>query len=863
MARPTNQTASPRRYVWLVLLSLLGLVMIQAPGCSCRTETPAEVAARVAKEEAERVERERQRREEELANQPVQLPPAKMLPAGSGALSVAVKPGHWNAVQQVAKANAKDFDGTITYEVVGKTGPLVSQSERDLRLVSRRPLVVASQSTKAVDSLFYCPPTGKQPPRLRSAVRSRRTGEQMRSSTPLQQMLDHQYHFVVLAAEPQRFAFLGNMRSVNAPVEGRIDRGPLRDGTNALDPDLNYHFVGVPIDDPSGEVALPDNALAWTSIAYLLWDEVDPSVLRPAQREAIVDWINWGGQLIVVGADSLDLLRGSFLDPLLPTKSDGVRNIKRDELFRFASQWSVGRAGKPLAVGQEWTGAEIWLKGGGRWLPGANGLVAERRIGRGRIVVSALELSDSRLAGWTSGYENFTNGALLRRQPRRFVRKEQELEGKPQVAVRWADKEQPIRVDPLLNTHLRSFVRDTHSKPDDLALRLAESQDPLANGVIGIAPSGRVDSAAMTELRPAAVPGGAGAVNDFNLVGEAVRSTLGKSAGVSVPDAGFVIGCLAVYLFFLVPANWGFFAAIGRVELAWVAAPIIALLGAWVVIQQAQLDIGFVRARTEIAVLEIQPDTPRAMLTRFTALYTSLSSTYEMEFESPAVAMPFARPRTDRAPKFGATAIVAYERLEKARLRDISVSSATTEFVRSEEMLDVSEQGVSGSSLGGSIGIGKGPNGQQRLENRTLWTLEDVMIVGRPDGLKGSPQLEGCWIGDLEPGGMANIVFLPIPDQGGPQGPLPFSDERASASRLRDESADRLAIDSLMRLALDPSHYEPGERRVVARVSRVMPGLKIDPPSSQQKGATLVIGHLGYGPLPPIKPDPNSPADVQ
>ncbi len=42
-----------------------------------------------------------------------------------------------------------------------------------------------------------------------------------------------------------------------------------------------------------------------------------------------------------------------------------------------------------------------------------------------------------------------------------------------------------------------------------------------------------------------------------------------------------MIGCLAVYLLVLAPINWAFFYALGRVELAWVAAPFIALAGRW------------------------------------------------------------------------------------------------------------------------------------------------------------------------------------------------------------------------------------------------------------------------------------------
>lgn len=859
MARPQERLPLWRRGLPVALALLAALFLVQASGCSCRSETPAERQARLAKEEAERIEREKKEEEEKRLRQPVQLPPAKMMPAGEEALSTFVKPGHWNAVLQTAQANAKDFDGVITYEVVGAKGPLALERGAELRLVSRRPLVVASKSIKAVDALFYCPHSGVNAPRLKSTVRDRRSGAIQADSgyaTPLRRLLAHQYHFVVLATEPQRYGFLKALRSVDAPLEDRIetDRFP----ATSMKPSLNYRVVTVPTDDPSGEVALPDNPLAWTSIAYLLWDEVDPELLRPAQREAIIDWINWGGQLIVNGADSLDVLRGSFLAPHLPALADGVREAPIDELTGFAEQWSVGEKGAPLAAGDPWSVANLVRADGVGRFPGGSELLAERRVGRGRVVVSALDLSDSRLRAWTAGYENFMNAALLRRPPRRFVPRS--LNGG--VAVRWANDKAPVDLNPAFNTRYRSFVRDTHASDDALALQVRKV-DYEDSGPQALFPNLPASSGfqGFYSLTPPATPGGAGAVNDFNLVGGAVRDTLRQSAGVSVPGAGFVIGCLAAYLFFLVPANWGFFAALRRVELAWAAAPVIALAGAWVVVQQAQLDIGFVRSRSEIAVLELQPDTPRGMLTRFTALYTSLSTTYEMEFDSPAVAMPFIR-NTDSGDPLSARPEVAYERLEKARLKDLDVSSATTEFVRSEEMLDLSEQGVPGSSIPGSLRLIEG----DRLDNRTGWDLRDVMVVGRPDGLRGEPRLEGCWIGELASGGQANVVFFPVdqapPAEGEAAPQLPFAKERADAAALRKDEEDAFEIESLIRLALDPARFEPGERRVIALVPRLMPGVTITPEASQKKGQTLIVGHLSYGPIPVPRSDANNPFDI-
>jgi len=78
------------------------------------------------------------------------------------------------------------------------------------------------------------------------------------------------------------------------------------------------------------------------------------------------------------------------------------------------------------------------------------------------------------------------------------------------------------------------------------------------------------------EYRPPDNPGGVGAWNDYSATASAARQSLREAAGVEVPDAGFVVLCLTGYLAALVPLNWLIFRTIGRIEWAWIAAPIIA-----------------------------------------------------------------------------------------------------------------------------------------------------------------------------------------------------------------------------------------------------------------------------------------------
>src|SRR5207249_11087264 len=126
-----------------------------------------------------------------------------------------------------------------------------------------------------------------------------------------------------------------------------------------------------------------------------------------------------------------------------------------------------------------------------------------------------------------------------------------------------------------------------------------------------------------------------------------------------------------------VPLNWLVFWMIGKIEWAWIAAPLIAVVGAAAVIRLAQLDIGFARSRTEVAVLEIQGGYERAHLTRYTALYTSLSSSYTLAFDEPnALAAPFPTKKLDASYiSIAQYTDVAFRRGSETALSGVQVSS--------------------------------------------------------------------------------------------------------------------------------------------------------------------------------------------
>ena len=188
---------------------------------------------------------------------------------------------------------------------------------------------------------------------------------------------------------------------------------------------------------------------------------------------------------------------------------------------------------------------------------------------------------------------------------------------------------------------------------------------------------------------PAVGPGVA-AWNDFSPLADAARDSLREAAGIEIPKARFVVWVLILYLIVLVPVNWGVFAAIGRVEWAWIAAPIIAVGGMAAVVKLAQLDIGFARSQSEIAILELHNGYPRGHLTRFTALYTSLSTTYDVNpDERTTLILPFCAD-PNFTPRLGQSIdTVTYHCEPTVQLTDFGVSSNSTSFLHSEEMFDL------------------------------------------------------------------------------------------------------------------------------------------------------------------------------
>jgi len=803
-------------------------------------------------------EAEKKRQEEEAKRPPLELGRLLTLPYESNPEFCAYKPGHWTATVLPARANKFDLLGDLETAVVNTRGESMPLVGVKYSASTSREITLAKGRAKVLRSALFVPDTG-QDAFADSQIRGRRGArETFGKSHPLRQMPSYQYHFVVLARWPLTYSHLARLDCFKRPF-GLLESG------------LDQGFYRVHLMRGDQRPALPAHSLFWTSIAYLLWDDAAPGALDLDQRTALLDWLHWGGQIIVSGPESLDALADSFFTPVLPAASGGTRSIVQADLDAINRRWNLPASGKPpvqLAQVQPWTGVKLDLHPEARFVPGTGNLVAERRVGRGRVIVTAFDLSQPDLVKWP-GYDGFFNACLLRRPPRKF-----EPNGF-EVQVKWSDPRLgPFDAEQV--TQLRYFTRDAGAAPKRIT-----SNPPGAPSAIQSGGSAGADMAAPGELEHASTRGpGVSAWSDFNVAADTAREALQAAARIEIPDRMFVVWVVGIYLVILVPANWIVFRAIHRIEWAWAAAPLIALVYTGIVIRMAQLDVGFARSITEIGVVELQGDYPRAHLTRYTALYTSLATGYEVRLDDDgALVQPF--PTVPSPERLNYLMGEKPERLQYrygkgVRMRGLRVRSNSTELVHSEQMID----------LAGGMELTRTPNRGWQLINHTPLTVRGAGVVRRTD--RG--RVETAWIGTLEPDNAVVLRFDARP-QTDVAGRL-WGSERNRESVTTAGEMGQLRIGALIDLAVapeflrppdaqaadggsprpgnpgagrpgDPRELRPGGVRLVGWLDDALPGLAIRPAAPQTRYATVVVAHLrrGFGDDP--RPDVNRPADVQ
>jgi hypothetical protein len=781
----------------LLLICILSMSLMVTSGCGgCRKSPQQAKNAKTKKEEEEKKKAKKKK--------PYQSKRPYVVPTDdddNGTQLNSLKPGHWTTVTQQMIANEKDTQVEIQSSVVDQFDRGVRIDNTNYELVSSRAAAMPKERIREFESLFYIPRGTR--PALRTRVIDRRSGatilESRRVGSP---MPAFQYYLVVLSAEPDRLKYIKSLASIES-VAMHEDGGRR----------VLYNRVSF-LQPKAKSLPLPSHALTWTSISTLVWDKLDPSRVSPSQQDAMIDWLHWGGRLIVNGPGSMERLRGSFLEPFLPASRDEAIELTEDSIAEFNETWSVptvkGKATITLKTGQVMVGVKLLLEGNGYFVKDMGELVAEGQVGRGSIVVTSFSLADRAILNWPS-LDSFFNGCLLRRPGREFDDSFRSIGTESRVASTLSNQ------DPRMVSNLRYFSRDTPKYGQSGNVQSRWATDP-ASGVAGW--------------------------NDRSGTAEAARSALKDAAGITIPKVGFVLRTLAAYLAIIVPVNWLFFRLIGRVEWAWVAAPVIAIGGSLAVVRLAELDIGFARSRTEVATLEIQGGHTRGHLARYNALYTSLAAKYSMAIdEDDALAQPFPTGK-DYEPG-------AYDTIHKVRLRrgrtiemdGFHVASNSTSMVHSEQMLD----------LGGPFELTGDEAKGWKLKNDSKYRVNDVGLIRN-----GPNSLEASWLGELRSGQSKPVQFTPIESV---QWLLPQWSEVATFGRARRDDGE-LRLRSLWSLAVQRLKLDDSEVRMIGWSDVDLKGLEFEPAASQTRTQTLVVAHFWTGQLTRPGIDTNLPPEM-
>ncbi|WP_182870736.1 hypothetical protein [Stieleria mannarensis] len=719
-----------------------------------------------------------------------------------------VKPGHWMTAEQSIRSNKSDTRGELTSrsEVIlrdvnmEKTGTIRS-------LDSIRPVVLPKGQMRGFDFRFRCPiPNSIEIRRinLASQLVPRSGGVLDTGGQPFNVMRGSEYFFVVLSQRPERFTRLQTAnwtRSFESEIQDPTGHG-------------NYRVV---VPDASDLLPLPETMLDLTSTAVVLWDDLSEDALTPQQKTALADWIRFGGRLIVNGPTASESIANTALAdvlPLLPTSNIELDSDAAAELLTknsVATDRSLEKQVELIRSESSHIAIDGRLDPDATAVDNTASLVLSRRIGRGVVVQPRFDLTDNWVEVWDS-YDSFVNSVILNRPPREYVApdhgdiSQEELaeQGYNANDLRLYFQGTTLRSDAAVNTEFRLTTRDSLlAGGDDEAKKSNSPFDRFS----------RVDAVT-----------GISAWNDSSDAVTMLQQKLTSEAGIEIPGSSLVIRSLAIYLVVLVPVNYVVFRLMNRLEYAWFAVPLIAVIGAIFAARQARLDIGFARSTTELAILEAHAGYPRAHLTRMIGIYNSLSSRYELQFRTvDGIAAPLDG---EPDPNTAIEPVIRTSFEEGPSLADFAVNSNRMRYVHTEEMVD----------LGGAIRF----DGDRTLTSEADVDFVDAFLIRKSE----TGQSEVAVVGTLERDETKTVEFRE-------------SDRVRIADDLPMHSHDLIA-----RLARADS-IPNGSSRLVARIDGSLPGLEISPTASQQTAQTIAIIHIKHADLREPVADKNLVSDFR
>ncbi|QDS92158.1 hypothetical protein FF011L_08940 [Roseimaritima multifibrata] len=751
--------------------------------------------------------------------------PIKTFPAGTSANESSLKPGHWFSAAKPLRANREDVRGSIQVTAGQRIKLDSGKIERIHQpLIAERPAVLPKGQRKQLDFRLLAPLSSRLSDRsgyLRDTLMTRNQSVAYDSGERAIPLLRPEQYFVaVMTTRPERFVSVQVADWVKPPR----DPNAFTTGSQPT----NYRVIFPPTEDL---VPLPETMLDWTSIAFVIWDDVSVDRLTPGQQQALTDWLNWGGHMVVNGRYADESFGETPLADLLPMHSLKLVELEGAPFVELLENWSVDKDPTTAAQVAQATKIQgnVAIDGvqhpNTKTIPNTGELVLTRRRGLGNVVMTRFDITTDLVQNWASR-DSFYNNLMLQRPPREYT------EDAGNIMLRFAGHPAASTVPAEVNSPLRLFSRDGILGGTPETTEASEESTTLEELTAATAPDSNDDQAVRAarsslsqdlQAAPAFVSepmGGVGAWTDRSNVASVAMQSLTEQSGISIPPASFVARSLAWYLLILVPLNYLFFRLIGRLEYAWLAVPVIAVGGAIWVARAARLDIGFARLENEIGLLEMQPEYDRAHLSSFIAIYSSLGTDYQIAFDSPdAAGLPVGQ---NNSTDGSAPVRLQMGYGEGPILSGIQVASNQTRLVHTEQIVPAG-------------GFFRWTAENNKLANGSDLVLTNAVVVRRGD----EGQITIADLGDFPSGATRTVEF--------------------ASEELHDLLTWAEPLRPLVQGLLSPAGMQRGEVRLVAAIEEAPSKMRIEPQASQANRATVLLAHLQYPGLPEPKKDTNLP----
>jgi hypothetical protein len=740
-----------------------------------------------------------------------------------------VKPNHWSTLLLEMRANHDDYAGLLQTEPVPmREMPHEMLYRRDARLPKAQRMrlgmqVMLSQIPRELNVELIRPEGVRADESWKASLR----------------ILDpHQMLVVVLTRGTNEAYSLWNRYQAFTPLSADMSDQMLSDRQR-------YYRVVLPLEPD--RPPLSPHPLTWTTISHVIWDGMSPESLTAAQQEAMLDWLHWGGQLILVGGatPAFTILRGSFLDPYLPADPSGEGVLLgANELEGMSVEYPPpSRFGDPNDVfptpateeeaknrfGHRYRAPEpirpasnrpLYVAGlrpreGSSTLPldeSSGRLVGvERRVGRGRVLMLTVNPTDSALASWP-GLDTFIRRVVLRRPEEPVLRSYREL-------VQGASPPLFGHLDGHALSWFRYMSRDLTTTTQGPVSREKNQEDPKNQVPPDLPPNweGRVSRRYLRDFSRISVA----EWNEASSLPRLCRDELERASGITIPSSTFVLKVILAYIIALVPLNWLFCRyLLRRREWAWIVVPVLSLGFAVGVERAAAYDMGYDTACDEIDLIEVFGGYPRAHLSRFASLYSTGRVRFSIAFpgDPTALALPFDSGRSLRGEDVTTSVWQSYP---TPTLDDFPVQPRSLAMFRAEEL----------ATLSGSIRLERDrAEGPSRIVNDSELELRDAVLID-VNG-PGPTQRPETHLGTIAPGTTVEVVGRRPGRSSFKEGPDPDPFLKELRTFVEDRPENR------------------GEIRLVGWSPRPQGGLKLAPAVDRHRGFSVVVVHLRNGPPP-------------